>query len=352
MRFRRLLYGAGAFFLLLIKFTLDVVGKSVELSGVVLVLREVLMVGAFALIALLATGVATRREGSPVRKIGFLLVALIPLTIATTVLAAIPSGGFESKDFMLRPLDFSSIFVASLLSVLIGTFAVVTFRLHYDLIVFTGKRGARWNAMIFGALVLATVGTAFFLRPLEASLANTTFFVAGIVAAVPAAFRLPWIVYLAKREKIFALVFSFLLFLGLLWMNILVFQSPVVRESLLFYSAPLKEFLGLTFIAANIYFGMAFVSTLFHLPTADAFERKRSEVTSLSTLSKLVTQAFDFNELVDTVTSMTMQVCEASSCWLETLGSEEDATRPGESGVYRGRTEEHLGRGNPRAGPG
>jgi serine phosphatase RsbU (regulator of sigma subunit) len=78
---------------------------------------------------------------------------------------------------------------------------------------------------------------------------------------------------------------------------------------------------------------MAFVSTLFHLPTADAFERKRSEVTSLSTLSKLVTQAFDFNELVDTVTSMTMQVCEASSCWLETLGGDEDGARPGGSGV-------------------
>ena len=331
MRFRRLLYGAGAFFLLLIKFTLDVVGKSVELSGLVLLLREVLTVAAFALIALLTTGIATRREGSPVRKIGFLLVALLPLVIATTVLAAIPSGGFESKEFALRPQDFGSIFIASLLSVLIGTFAVVVFRLHHDLIVFTGRRGARVNALIFGALVLATAATAFFLRPLETGLANTALFVGGILAAVPAAFRLPWIVYLTKREKIFALIFSFLLFLGFLWMNILVFQSPVVRESLLYYSTPLKEFLGLIFLAANIYFGMAFVSTLFHLPTADAFERKRSEVTSLSTLSKLVTQAFDFNELVDTVTSMTMQVCEASSCWLETLGAEDEigGTRSG-----------------------
>jgi sigma-B regulation protein RsbU (phosphoserine phosphatase) len=333
MKFRRLLYGAGAFFLLLIKFTLDVVGKSVELSGLVLILREVLTIAAFALIALLATGMATRREGGPVRKIGFLLVALLPLAIATTTLAAIPSEGFEAKDFVLRPMDFSSIFIGSLLSVLIGSFAIVTFRLHYDLIVFAGRRGARWNAVIFGTLVLATAGTAFFLRPLETSLANTALFAGGVLAAVPAAFRLPWIVYLTKREKIFALIFSFLLFLGFLWMNILVFQSPVVRESLLFYSAPLKEFLGLTFIAANIYFGMAFVSTLFHLPTADAFERKRAEVTSLSTLSKLVTQAFDFNELVDTVTSMTMQVCEASSCWLETLGGDDELAQPGAPAV-------------------
>jgi len=44
---------------------------------------------------------------------------------------------------------------------------------------------------------------------------------------------------------------------------------------------------------------MAFVSTLFPPATAEAFDRKRSEVSSLHTLSKLVTQVFDFNELVD-----------------------------------------------------
>jgi serine phosphatase RsbU (regulator of sigma subunit) len=72
-------------------------------------------------------------------------------------------------------------------------------------------------------------------------------------------------------------------------------------------------------IFATLYAGMAFVSTLFHLPTAEAFDRKRSEVSSLHTLSKLVTQVFDFNELVDTVTSMTLQVVEASRCWLEII---------------------------------
>ncbi|MEK9137758.1 MAG: GAF domain-containing SpoIIE family protein phosphatase, partial [Bacteroidota bacterium] len=57
---------------------------------------------------------------------------------------------------------------------------------------------------------------------------------------------------------------------------------------------------------------------------ADAFERKTSELSSLHNLSKLVTQAFDFNELVDTVTSMTLQVCEAKACWLEIIPTSEE----------------------------
>ena len=64
---------------------------------------------------------------------------------------------------------------------------------------------------------------------------------------------------------------------------------------------------------------MTFVSTLFHLPTAEAFDRKMSEVSSLHNLSRLVTQVLDFNELVDTVTKMTLEVCEAKSSWLEII---------------------------------
>jgi serine phosphatase RsbU (regulator of sigma subunit) len=64
---------------------------------------------------------------------------------------------------------------------------------------------------------------------------------------------------------------------------------------------------------------MTFVSTLFHLPTAEAFERKTTEISSLHNLSRLVNQVFDFQELVETVTTMTLQVCEARSCWLELI---------------------------------
>ncbi len=102
---------------------------------------------------------------------------------------------------------------------------------------------------------------------------------------------------------------------------------------------------------------MAFVSTLFHLPTAEAFDRKRSEVTSLHNLSRLVTQVFDFKELVDTVTAMTLQVCEAKSCWLELVTSDHApagtlAQTAGQSSVSVGGEEEYRAGGDRPAPPG
>ena len=105
--------------------------------------------------------------------------------------------------------------------------------------------------------------------------------------------------------------------------TILLHTSSASR-SLLYYSYPLKVFVDLVTTFGNIFFGLAFVSTLFHLPTAEAFDRKRSEVASLHNLSRLITQVFDFNELMDTVTSMTLEDYEADS-WLEVIHSGDEA---------------------------
>ncbi len=61
------------------------------------------------------------------------------------------------------------------------------------------------------------------------------------------------------------------------------------------------------------------VITLFHMPTAEVYERKQSELTSLHNLSRLVTQVFDFSDLVESVTSMTLEVVGANSAWLELI---------------------------------
>lgn len=44
-------------------------------------------------------------------------------------------------------------------------------------------------------------------------------------------------------------------------------------------------------------------------------------------LGRLINRVFDFNELVDTVTTMTMHVSEATSCWLELLHPREEGPR-------------------------
>ena len=98
---------------------------------------------------------------------------------------------------------------------------------------------------------------------------------------------------------------------------LMLISQSIIEGPLIAYHAPLHSFIRLNSIFGVIYFGMAFVSTLFHMPTAEVYERKQSELTSLHNLSRLVTQVFDFSDLVDSVTGMTLEVVGANSAWLE-----------------------------------
>ena len=330
MKLRRFVYLGGAFLLVLIKFTIDVIGKNVELEiGGLMIIRELVIIGAFILVSLFTETSVVQRDQGPMRKLGLLLVTMIVMIVIGTGLGSMPVEGFDSKNYSLSPLDYPTLFVASLLSLMFGLFCVIIVRFLRDLILFNRKRGTQRNFLIFIGLMLAASGSTIMLRPLDSSILTSVLFGLAVIFAIVNSFRLSWIVYLTKREKIFSLVYGFFLFVGFTALNILLSQVSLVGRSLLYSSYPLKQFVLLVTLFGNIYFGMAFVSTLFHLPTAEAFDRKRSEVSSLHNLSKLVTQVFDFNELVDTVTSMTLQVCEAKSCWLEIIHSPEDISRVG-----------------------
>jgi sigma-B regulation protein RsbU (phosphoserine phosphatase) len=337
MKLRRVVLLGGAFLLVIFKFALDVVEKNVELGLMGLgLIRELLIIGSLGLLYVVIDVLASRRESTPVRKLGFVLIAMCAMILAALGLSASGVGGFDAKNQALVPLDYPSIFLASLVAIAFGIFSIIVFRLLRDLILINRKPAARRNWLIFSALLLGTSVSCLTTRPLDSSIATSILFALSILFAVMNSFRLPWIVYLTKREKLFSLACGFFLFGGFTALAVQVGSGTLLRKSLLYYSHPLHQFIQLVTIFGALYAGMAFVSTLFHLPTAEAFDRKRSEVSSLHTLSKLVTQVFDFNELVDNVTSMTLQVVGASSCWLEiiTRAGEEDAPAPGEDASY------------------
>jgi phosphoserine phosphatase RsbU/P len=320
MRLRRFLFLGGAFLLIIVKFTIDVIGKNVELEiGGLSLFRDGITMGAFVLLYFLTNSIMGRRDQNPMKKLGLLFVAMLCALLLSVALVKMSVDGFDAKNLALLPLDYGTLFVGSLLSLVLGAFAVLTLRVLRDLILYNRKKGTQRNFLILVILMAATAVSTVMMRPLDDSMITGVLFVLAIIAALVNSFRLPWIVFLTKREKIVGLVYGFFLFGGFLLVNILMAQSTLLGRSLLYYSYPLKQFVLLTTILGNIYFGMAFISTLFHLPTAEAFDRKRSEVTSLHNLSKLVTQVFDFNELVESVTTMTLDVCEARSCWLEII---------------------------------
>lgn len=355
MKFRRIFYVSGAFFLLLVKFAVDVIRKNVELDmGGLLALRELAAAGAFFLLYLTLRPLFAGRNARPVRTLGFLLIFLLGLLIATGLLSFLPGNGFDAKDLGLTPLDYPSLFLASLLGLFAGIVAMLTFLFLSDLVQASRAQGSRRNFMLMVGCALATGMSSAMVRPLDTSTLTGILYGLTLLFAVVNAFRLPWIVYLTKREKLMTMGLSLLLLSFFVLAVLLYTANDTLARALLYYSHPLQEIILLALLAGGISAGTAFVTTLFHLPTADAFDRKRSEVTSIHTLSKLVTQVFDFSELIETVTSMTLQVVEARSAWIELLPPRGEATPGGGEGVVqvvgmknitRGEIEEMQGTG-------
>jgi serine phosphatase RsbU (regulator of sigma subunit) len=144
------------------------------------------------------------------------------------------------------------------------------------------------------------------------------FYVVTIVLICLNSIRVAWIAFLTKKQKYYLLgisvVLSFLF--GLTYA--ISTNSSITRQWLNSFSPGLQTVFGLVMIYGSIYYGIIFFTTLFHLPTAEAFDRKADEVTSLMDLTSLITQVFDFKELADSITKITTRVCNSDSAWLVT----------------------------------
>jgi hypothetical protein len=125
---------------------------------------------------------------------------------------------------------------------------------------------------------------------------------------VVVSFKLPWIMYLTKKEKYYAIVY--LLFICVAAIAFVVmFLSATIGEDFLMHTCPfIKDLLDSLFGFLIIYFSISFISVIFHLPTQDIFDRKIVEISSLHNLSRLSTQIFDFKELIEEITKLTLTV--------------------------------------------
>ncbi|HLB00323.1 MAG TPA: GAF domain-containing SpoIIE family protein phosphatase [Bacteroidota bacterium] len=309
--------------LFLAKFIGDVVVSKLDIEmGMLTVLQVVLTAGAFVCLYLYIEKV-WRRDRNVVRKMGFALVLTLVVGLAGLILYTISSTGFDIKNEYALPQGFESIVFANLYAVVFGTTALFVLLTVRDIIMSKRRKETKRNFRIFLLVFLGAIVVTLPYRPFESGPVISVSFTLLIFAILMNSFRLSWIVYLTKREKLIAMSFSFILFV--LYIPIYVTsvgESSLIAQSLSYYSRQLATFISGTTLFAATYFGMTFVTTLFHLPTAEAFDRKNIEVLSLHNLGKLITRVFDFQELTDLVTRMTLEVCEAESAWLEVRDEE------------------------------
>jgi sigma-B regulation protein RsbU (phosphoserine phosphatase) len=287
-------------------FFYDVIRANVDLDlSSVTIVRELAIIAAFyALYVFIKERRPRLKKGIP-REIGKLFVASFGVLVVAGMVSFVQNAQGALAEFL-----------AVLIAIPLGIVSILILLTTRDLIFHKRKKGTKRNFVIFVVLFFLTCGVHSPVIPVD-QFVSSGLFVLTIIFIVINSFRQSWIVFLARREKIYCIVYSALLFFTAVFLSVLITNASGPNKLISSFSQPLHTFIQLNAIFASVYFGMAFVSTLFHLPTAEVFERKQSELTSLHNLSRLVTQVFDFNDLVTTVTQMTLEVCGAGTSWLE-----------------------------------
>lgn len=150
------------------------------------------------------------------------------------------------------------------------------------------------------------------------------FFVVSVVLISVNSLRVSWIAFLTKKEKIYLLVMSIIIAV-LFLLNAGYCNKDTITSALAIknFSGGLWTFLILMMLYGAIYSFVIFFTALFHLPTAEAFDRKAEEVSSLMDLSKIITQVFDMKQLSETVVSLTSKICNSDCAWLVTAIDDE-----------------------------
>jgi len=223
---------------------------------------------------------------------------------------------FDNINLKLKNPDLvynivSVIYVLVLVGII--SFFLITLRHFFYL---NQRKNVRiyFNTMLV-FFILASLSINFF-RDVNLSFLATTFFVVSVLLMVFNSIRISWIAFLSKKEKIYLLLLSFVI-TTLFIVNITNSTGDnIYTQIVTAFSPSLRQFNQIIMIYGSIYFLILFFTTLFHLPTAEAYDRKAQEVTSLQYFSKLITEVLDFNDLAETVTDIAQKLSGSKATWI------------------------------------
>lgn len=253
-------------------------------------------------------------------KISFLSLTYAVASLFGVLLIAIffPSLGFNNLTGKLKSeislFSFASnvIGVLYLLIFCFGTsFAFVVLKEFYF------SKRTRFNPVYFQLLIIFGILTSItytLFSDINESI-STAFLVVSIVLIIKNSLGISWIAFLNKKEKYKLLFISLLITVLASLLTGYSSSHSMHAQTLATYSMGFYKLSFLVFIYVVIYFGVLLFTVLFHLPTAEVFDRKAEEVSSLHLFSSLINQVLDFDELVETITELTRKVSGADSSW-------------------------------------
>jgi serine phosphatase RsbU (regulator of sigma subunit) len=164
-------------------------------------------------------------------------------------------------------------------------------------------------------IVLSSVSNLLF-KGEEYEFIHNTFFIISIILISFNSIKISWIAFISKKEKISLLILSIIIS-ALFILNLINNGKTDFNGTILMnYSPTIYQCFNLILIYGGIYFVVLFFTTLFHIPTAEAYDRKANEVSSLQYFSKLITRVLDIEELAETITDITTKVSSADAAWI------------------------------------
>jgi len=171
-----------------------------------------------------------------------------------------------------------------------------------------------FNTMV--VFIILSAFTAFLKNNHDLSFIKNTFFIVSVLLIIINSLKISWIAFVVKREKLIILFLSIVIAI-LFAVNLINNSDKEIHHQILMQFSPaLNQFFSIIMIYGITYFTILFFTTLFHMPTAEAFDRKAQEVSSFQYFSKLIIQVLDFSELTETITDIGMKVCEAHAAWI------------------------------------
>lgn len=215
--------------------------------------------------------------------------------------------------------SFSSIIIiiVNLIGALIFSAALIyLFGIFNELFLLRQKRDLSFyfNSMII-FFALAFLTKFLELKNHELEFIPITFYVMSIILIVINSFRVAWIAFMTKKQKLYMLLISTILVV-LFAINLsMVENDGFTKNFLINFSPGIHFFLSILMLYGLIYYAVLFVTTLFHLPTAEAIDKKVEEVSSLIELSKLMTRVLDIKDLSDSITNYIINVTNSDAAW-------------------------------------
>jgi len=248
------------------------------------------------------------------------LSVILNIGVLTAIIFFILSvSGNSSSGSIPNTTAVESFFYMLASFLLIGGLAYIFISFRYLFFLRQKKNPGKY----FNVMVLFLV-ISYFLNIVdkyfkESSFLWEAFFAVSIMLISINSLRVSWIAFLTKKEKIYLLVMSVVIaFLFLRIASLFDAKEITLLASLKDFSGGTWTYMLSMMIYGAVYSFVIFFTALFHLPTAEAFDRKAEEVSSLMDLSKIITKVFNSKQLADTIISLSSKICNSDCAWLVT----------------------------------